>query len=307
MFIKSKSKQILFLDKESNIKIKEDSYIDIILSPALYWVKRYKVPVKSNKEALKLLPSLFEEFLPSGEYNYFGYFDNDDFVGFAYDKKVITTLLKQKGIEFSHILSFRFAQTEFDATSLPYAFDEDRVLVMQEGIVIVMPKGFVKTTKKIDLQNISLSKHIIKNFEYHNDFISTKMVFGLMIVVMTIVLFDGIAWYVTAKKSNQLEQEKEEVFHKYKLLPTMIQNSSLLKKYEKIYKKEKKLRKFFNVLFTVDLPKGVVLETLSYDQKKLHIVFLHVERSDTILKAFSSFDIQKSSLSKDQLRLDIAL
>jgi len=306
LFTKSKSRQTILLDKELDLHVKKDSSVDIILSPTLYWVKKFKVPVGSNKEALKLLPSLFEEYLPSGEYSYFGYFEGDDFIGFAYDKKIILALLKEKGVELSQISSLRFAQSEFKGSYLPYALDENRVLLMQEGVVLIMPKIFAKEAKKINLQEISLSKYMVKNFEYYNSFIDTKLLSVFIIAMIVIVIFDSIAWYVTARESVKLEEKKEKIFQHYKLLPTTIQNVSLLKKYEKIYKKEKKLHKFFELLFQINLPKDVILENIFYNQKHIRVVFLHVKQPEKIIKQFSSFTIQKRAFSKNQLRLDIA-
>ena len=79
----------LFLDPHSEIE-HTDEKVNIILSPALYWVKRQTLPVKYIRDAMKLLPSIFEESVPEGHYSYSAYKDGDTFVLFAYDDKYYT-------------------------------------------------------------------------------------------------------------------------------------------------------------------------------------------------------------------------
>lgn len=305
MFIKSKPKQIVLLDKELDLHVRKEELLEVILSPALYWVKKFDIPLKSPKKAQQLLPSLFEEFLPDGEYNYFGYFEDDVFFGFAYDKRVILALLAEKGIELPQVSSFYFAQSEFSEDLLPYKLDKNRALIMQEGIVIIMPKEFVQETKKIDIRYLALSDHKIKNFEYYNNYFDKKMLSLIVGIFVIMILLDGIAWYKTSKESKKFLDEKEKIFTTYKLLPTTIQNISLLKKYEKLYKKEKGLQNFFKLLFQVKLPEGVVLKDISYKRNVVRIVFLHVNKPEDILKQFSSLHIRKKYFTKNQLWLDI--
>ena len=307
MFITSKSIKVILLDKKLKIQKEEAQEYAVILSPTLYWVKKFSIPVRSSKEAQKLLPSLFEEFLPEGKYEYFGYFQEDSFFGFAYDKEMVVSLLKQKGIELSQVVSVRFAQSEFTEKDLPYALDEDRVLVLQEGIVIVMPGFFVNEKKKINLQQLQLSNHTLKKFERYDHLINTKTVLMIALSAVGVLLFNIMAWYETSQTNKEIQMQQAEVFKKYHLLPTKMQNLSLLKKYEKIYQNQKEIRKIFHILFSLNLPKNVLVESITYEKKIMHIVFLHVKQPEEISKQFSSLQIVKKQYKKDQLRLDIAV
>ena len=307
MFTKSKSRQTILLDKELDLHVKKDSSVDIILSPTLYWVKKFKVPVGSNKEALKLLPSLFEEYLPSGEYSYFGYFEGDDFIGFAYDKKIILALLKEKGVELSQISSLHFAQSEFKGSYLPYALDANRVLLMQEGIVLIMPKIFAKEAKKINLQEIILSSHVEKLDYKRNVNISQKTLFLFSILMSILIGIDLIAWFMTSQKSMQIQMKRKKLFIEAKLPPTMIQNRSLLKKYEKIYQQQYILRDILHKLFLIDFTENEVISKIVYHNKKLILIFLNIKNKDQLLRKLKGLNIKYISSKSGQFIVEIAI
>ena len=84
----------IFLDPSSDISSVEEK-VNVILSPSLYWVKKLSLPLKKASEAHKLLPSIFEETLPLGNYNYSVYKKGDDFFAFAYDDKAIFRHLRR--------------------------------------------------------------------------------------------------------------------------------------------------------------------------------------------------------------------
>jgi len=97
LFLKFKTDlEVIFLDPDVALE-QGDGRLIVLLSPALYWVRAFELPVKSEKEAKKLLPSLFEEFLPEGEFSYYGYFEEDRYIGFAYEEESIRSVLAQKG------------------------------------------------------------------------------------------------------------------------------------------------------------------------------------------------------------------
>ncbi|MDQ7066925.1 MAG: hypothetical protein Q9M40_02365 [Sulfurimonas sp.] len=70
--------------------------VSIILSPSLYWVQKLSLRVKYVREVKKLLPSIFEDMLPAGQYSYSAYKRGDDFFIFAYEDKAILKLLQDK-------------------------------------------------------------------------------------------------------------------------------------------------------------------------------------------------------------------
>ncbi|MEA2091565.1 MAG: hypothetical protein U9O83_04260 [Campylobacterota bacterium] len=104
----------LFLDpnSESSYSAIKGAKVNIILSPSLYWVKKLSLPVKYLRDAKKLLPSLFEDTLPKGNYSYTAYKSGDEFLIFAYEDKYILETLSKEGISLSNVANVYFAQSE---------------------------------------------------------------------------------------------------------------------------------------------------------------------------------------------------
>jgi hypothetical protein len=239
--------------------------------------------VKSKKEALKLLPSLFEEFLPQGEYRYDGYFQDDLFFGFAYNKQQITELLVAKRVDLAKINSVSFAQSVFLEKDLPCVIDKERVLYLQNGIVIVAPALLAPDAKKMQLQNVELGKHTLY-FESFNNPIDAKVLYFISGIFAVFALFNFIEWGITEHKANVLETKKQELFSQYGLLPTMFQNKSLLKRYEAIDAQQKKLRKLFADLFGLHVPQKVKLKMLQKKAKKVVVTFSGVQEGTLFFK-----------------------
>ncbi len=305
MSFKTHVKTVL-LDPKREIEIDAQERLDIILSPRLYWVHRFLIPVSSVKEAKKLLPSLFEEFLPEGEYRYEAYFDGDDVIAFAYEHKKILELLHDKQIELSRIRSVRFAQNEIGSSLTPCLLDEEHVMVEQDGLLIVVPKSFANEYKELSLKELPLSPKPI-DFERYSNIVDTRTLYVVVLLLFAFVVLNLVELGVTYKKTTNLEESRREVFLKNGLLPTSMQNLSLLKKYEKIDKRQKKLRKVIATLMRVHLPKGSTLESLSYGKEKIILSFSGVTKKEAILKAFKEFTLVDAQLQKRRLRMELAI
>ena len=298
--------QVVFLDFNVDIlEIPNDYFIDIVLSPTLYWVRKFSLPTKNPKEAKKLLPSLFDEFLPKGEYSYYGYFEGDDYIGFAYDESKINQLISQKGISFSKIKSIRFSQSEFDDESLPYKVDEKNSLVKKDSIVILLPNEFIGETKNIDLQNLKLSKHTVK-IEQFSDIIDSKSVYLISFILVLFISIYGFSWYKTSKEISQLENKKENIFKKYDLLPTSLQNKASLKKYKKIAKKQKKLKEILSSLFFIRFSKGEYVEKVEYKKEVVFLKF-RVKSKNNVMKKLQKFNPQNIEFKNDILTMEIKI
>ena len=60
MLLQSKKRVAIFIDPLTvfDLQIEEGAVYDVILSPALYWIRRFTLPTTSLHEAKKLLPSV---------------------------------------------------------------------------------------------------------------------------------------------------------------------------------------------------------------------------------------------------------
>ena len=60
---RTKNKKVKKVFLSLDTKIYETSKVDIILSPEFYWVRVFKLPVKSITQAKTVIPSLFEDLI----------------------------------------------------------------------------------------------------------------------------------------------------------------------------------------------------------------------------------------------------
>ncbi len=306
MFSKFKTeRRVIFLDPDVDIEPKEDKTA-VILSPALYWVRGFDLPLKSEKEAKKLLPSLFEDFLPEGEFHYYGYFEKERYIGFAYEEKKVRTLLVQKGVELGTIEALYFAQSEFTEEMLPVRLNDAWMLTSIDDIVVKLPLREETETKPLDLSSIKLSSKAIKIERYAAP-IEKKTLYTLCAVFLLFALLYALQWFRIEREAVHLKQRSNELFSRYSLLPTMMQNRSVLKKYEKIDTKQKKVRRIVAALLKVPQFAGGHLRSVRVEKKSVQAVFEDLQRRDVLQKRLSSFKPQIEKLKSGALRVEAAL
>ena len=94
----------------SNMKIYENSKVDIILSPEFYWVRIFDIPVKNITQAKAVLPTLFEDILSKvGELSYQVIkLEENKYLCFAYINKKIFEAIKQTGVNLSLVNGVSF-------------------------------------------------------------------------------------------------------------------------------------------------------------------------------------------------------
>ena len=220
----------IFLDHSFNGVIQNDIRLNIILSPSLYWVKKVTLPVKFVRDAIKFLPSIFEDQLLEGEYKYFAYKYNDEFIAFAYDEKKILKLLKSKGISKANIENIYFAQSEFSNLKNAVKINKDEVLYVKDDIVIILPALWIKNRGNLDLQNLKLSKHSVELTRF-GTIINKKSFYQISVILALFALLNGFEYFTTIDKMQDIADKKDTIFLKHNLKPTLFQNRSLLKKY----------------------------------------------------------------------------
>lgn len=237
-------KRIVFLDPNSNIDVRFDEMIDLILSPSLYWVQRVDLPVKYLRDVKKLLPSLFEDLLPEGNYSYSVYKDENkekSFYIFAYEDKKIIDLVSSFNLNFSNISSVRFAQSELDDLEGAVKINEMQSIYVKDGVVTLVPCCWIEESGNIDLSKIKLSKHTITLAQFGH-IVDSSSLYKVAGVLLAFSCLSFAQFIITKQKISSIEEQRSDLFSKYKLKPTMFQNKALLKKYRDIDADQTKLR-----------------------------------------------------------------
>lgn len=302
MFTRFKTNyKTIFLDPKATVKLVEEK-VNIILSPSLYWVKKLELPVKYLRDAKKLLPSIFEDALPNGKYNYSVYKKDNYFFAFAYEDKVILDALTQKGIAPSNIASIHFAQSELDSAQGAITINEEQSLYVKDGIVILVPCCWIEEKGGLNLNNLTLSKHtiVLEQYSHIVDKASLYKI-GSILVVLCLIVF--VEYFMNVQKVNAISDAKDELFSKYSLQATMMQNKSLLKKYETIHEKQTQIREIISYILSLKLQGGQKLLLLNFKDKSFIVEFSNVEKGNetVITKVFDANHLKYKASFKDAI------
>ncbi|WP_428738044.1 hypothetical protein [Sulfurimonas sp.] len=302
MFTKfKKTNSIVFLDPHSQTRprVAEGAKIDIILSPSLYWVKKLSLPVKYIRDARKLLPSIFEDILPDGNYNYAVFKEGEEFIAFAYEDKKILDELNKKNISASSVENVYFAQTELQG-STPCKINDNEALVVDNGIIFLAPIEWLEEVKFLSLTSIQRSNKTIKlqQFSHIIDKSSLNKV-GILLGVFIVVLM--IEMFITSQKISAVEEEQEKLLSEYKLYSTMMQNKAVLSEYETTYQKQTKLRNILEDILKLQIRQKIT--KIELKNKVLHITLQEIDEvtKKQILQGLVAYKANLKSTLKDHL------
>ncbi|WP_324170594.1 hypothetical protein [Sulfurimonas sp.] len=264
----------LFLDPISTqyYSISDGERVNIVLSPSLYWVKKISLPVKYARDAKKLLPSLFEDTLPEGNYSYSVYKKEDEFFIFAYEDKIILDAMSKVGISLSNVSSVHFAQSEMQGIEGAVKINESQSIYVKDDMLILVPCCWIEESGNLDMSELTLSKHKVVLQQYaHIVENSSLYKIGAVLVVLLLLVFGE--YLITLQKTSEVRELKDELFTKNKLKPTMLQNKSMLKKYKTIHEKQTKLREYTSYLLSLRLQGSEKLSKLTLKDKTLDAEF----------------------------------
>jgi len=271
LFLKFKTKRKkFFLDpnRAETFSYDGNEKLSIILSPALYWVKKISLNVKYLREIRPLLPSLFEDMLPDGNYSYYVYKEGSEYIAFAYEDQKILALLKEQNIALANVASVHFAQSELQFLDVPVGVNDKEVLYVKDGIVLLAPKEWFASVENLNLEAVSLSNKQITLQQFGHLFDRKsfyKIAIGLALFAVVLV----VQIIIIKEKTETIEQEKSKVFQKYHLKATMMQNRSILEHYKTIYKNQIHLRSVVEKILSLPLAKTQKITQIRYEDKKL--------------------------------------
>ncbi len=298
----------LFLDPHSEYGIVL-SKVNIVLSPSLYWVKKVSLPVKHERDAKKLLPSLFEDILPEDNYSYYVYKTGEEFLIFAYSDKIIIDTLAQKNISLSNISNIYFAQSEIKEIDSALKINEMQSIYKKDDLLILVPCCWIEEKGTLDLETIEHTKHSITLAQFGH-IVDNKSVYKIGAILMILILMLGVELFIASQKVSDITASKEAIFTKYKLKATMFQNKAMLKKYKSVHSSQSNLRDSISKVLSLKLKGEEKISLISLKNKKLIINFLGVKKGSEahITSALKSKGlILKSSFIKETLKVEASL
>jgi len=306
-----RSSSVLFLDPNSTeaLPYSKGERVDIILSPALYWVKKIKLPITNLREVKKLLPSLFEESLPEGIYSYSLYKKEDEFIAFAYEDKKILALLSEKGISLSDINSIHFAQSEFEELESALKVSETQGMCLKDSLVVLAPLSWMKSYESLNTKDLKLSKHTIK-LQQFSHLVDKKSLYTIGAILVLFALILSVELFVATSKRDAIVAEKEKLNAKYKLQATSFQNRATHKKYTQIHQTQTKLRAAIGTFLSLRLKPMQKVTLIEYKNRLLHVTIKGVNEQNkrALIAQLDSKKLKyRSSFSKDSIKVEVKL
>lgn len=275
MFFSSDAQKI-FIDTDT-LPVTTEEPLDIVLSPAFYWVKRVHLPVKRLGDVRKLLPSLFEEILPEGSYSYRAVEEGDDYLIFAYDDRKIIDALGRKNITAGQIRHLYFAQSECEQTDEPIRAGDEHVMLFKEGVLVRLPKRLAAEATPLRLKEQSSSADRVVLARYTNIADTRSVGWTVGLTGLLIVLF-ALEWLMVGSKNTQIEAKQQALFEQYDLKPTKLQNEAVLNRLETLYGKQAKIRDVAGSLLRTQLQGDERVTDLSIGQEKAVVLFEKIDQ-----------------------------
>ena len=289
----------IFLDPHSeNFETKES--VNVILSPSLYWVKKVSLPVKYLRDAKSLLPSLFEDILPSGVYSYSAYKKGDIFFIFAYEDKLILNTLGSKGISPTQVHHVYFAQSELSEIDGAVNINATQSMYLKEELLLVVPSAWLDESEELDIRQIILSKNYI-TLKQFGHIINDKAIYTIATIFIFLIAIVAVEYFITEHKVSKTAQLKDKLFKQYGLKSTMMQNHSILKEYKDLHAIQTKFREYTSYILSLKLENQEKLTRLSLKGNSLIAEFSDVKKGNEINfeKLFKSKNMKYKSRFKE--------
>jgi len=305
----------IYVDKKTeSIELNKNEKVDIVLSPAFYWVQDVKLPVKYEFQAKNLLPSIFDGILSEGNYSYRAYkkisdfgksndLQNSSWLVYAYDDTIISKKLDSLKINDSSIHSIYFAQSELSSVGNAIKTDEENALVKHDNILITMPLSLTNETKDINevFKLNKRSSQTVNINRYTNLLISEK---SINIIAVTLIAFIGL--YLTQFMLNksalkELYTQSAKIAQTYRLPTTSFELNSMKKGLKKIASSQEELRAKTEFILNAPLKKGEHLLFLELKNAKftVEVNLAEPKRAEAIKKYWQKEVNIKSMKVKD--------
>ncbi len=305
--LSSNKREKYFFSKSSQIT--SDSKVDLILSPEFYWVRVFAIPVKSKHDALDVVPTLFEDILPFGEFSYHVVKQEEDkYLCFAYENEIILEYIKKSNLNLSQISNIYFAQTEFKDVGR-FSSNEDTFIYTQDAILIKVPSLLVEDTVNINevLDTHKLTANKIK-IKFYSSLINSKYIYTFVFIFAVLITLNTFKYLLYDKNISMLELKSAQVKKSYNLPLSMLETNSVVSKMKRKVIKGSKLRNSLDYVFDFNKrsSKGK-LSRVSYSGNTMKLVFEDINYNQVKSYLAKKFKLIANSKNKNQSRFEIKI
>ncbi len=292
--------KIIFLQKEITNNLELTSNVNIILSPEFYWVRIFDIPITSKKEALGVVPNLFEDFFDVEGYKFYIIkLDEHRYLSFAYREQDILDSLQNNNIDYKKVSNIYFSQNEFTKNQ-SFQIDENKFLYKDE-ILVKIPTNMkaMFDTVELDISKIELSKDKI-SINQSSKYIdrTSAYILSTIFILFSLVVFSKT--YSVNQQINLYPIKIEKLKKDYNLMSSMIQTKSVLKQFDKISKKHNNSREVLAYIINFKQKVSGTLKNLEFKNGTIYCTFLDTNFQNMKKYIQKKYKITESN-SKDKV------
>lgn len=295
-----------FLTKKSIIKT--NAKVNLVLSPEFYWVRIFDIPVDNEKKVFALLPSIFEDILPSGDFDYsVSKLTENRFLCYAFDNAVILESIKRSGLNTSQVNSVYFAQTQMN--DYECFMVDDCTFMYDKEILIKVPQSLGLTAVKLssNLEQIKYNNHKI-NMKFYSNVINSKYIYTLIFLLSSVCLLNAVKYFDYSNEIKQLESKVQTIKNSNNMPKTTLQTVSILKNMKIEVERNREFRESLSYIleFKKRVKKGT-LEKISYKNDRILIVFKDVDWNNIKRYLEKKYSILSHSNTNDLLNIEVKI
>lgn len=280
------------------------------MSPEYYWVRVFELPIKSSKEVLNILPSLFEEFIDISKHKFYAKkLSENKYLSIAYDEQNILNSIKDKGITLSQIDDICFSQIEFESVCDKDTQNcikvDDICLSYIDGILVQIPIA-LKTiaSNNINLQDIKLSKNKIY-INSASKYLNTKTTYILSLIIFIFSVAIASKAIFNKQISNNIPNNIEIIKQKTNMPQSTIQANSIIKKLEKNYKNQLKIRESLKYILLSHKSLKSQIVSIEFFNNTIYIKYKNITKKRVLNYLNKKFKINKSYKNGDILTIEV--
>lgn len=266
-----------------------DSY-NLVLSPHYYWCQQSDRHFKTPSQARKFASSMFEF---NKDYEYDVYKMHEKYYFVAFNTESIREKLLSQGVDLSKINSIYAAQAFFDDFPTPIRINKNQAMTRIDGVLVAVNQEFcTQLDEEHELKDFAKEKLYTLKFSGLRSQSSANLILPAAITGVAASLWLILSLVNSSITGSELSQKQDDLKVKYELPSTSFQLKSMLKRLEKVDKRQKFIREILHILAEYKAYLGAQVSHINADSKHLKVTLstpLQVDNETRLSKAFKLY------------------
>jgi len=297
----------VFLDRNFHLWLAKDptsSELKVVVSPSFCIAKISTIPFETTKKAKKAAHSIFDGFLPQGDFVFETYrLDDSSYLFLAIERQAVLSKLKELNFSFKKA-EFYTSQTALQYQAFPLALKDETVLINENGVSLISKTAQSAAQSKIDAQKL----HFANKINLKIDGGVGQKAKNLLTAALSFFVFVFFAdLLVKSYQISKISKQTAIIKENPSMPSTNMELQSAIKSLSAIDAKQKSVRDFIKYLLAYSFASGESVKNLKIDANAFEVE-INTQRGDEIKKYMAKkFKLEGSVVSSDSLYLKVAL